>query len=226
MEECHQASILYVLAFGFCIVLCNISFASLFYDQNYLPPHHARKSIVQPSACAGQLRCGTVQRVCHGAMPCRSCSAVKSARRKVICFGDFGFRKLIGSSAQISSGVCRSGSQEQVPEEGSGRFRRVPVCAGVGSGGRFRKVLKGSGRGFRKVPESSWCRFLQSSGVCWCTFWRQVPEGSERVCAGGKFRKVLESSGECWCIGSGGRFRKVPESSAVCWCSFRRVAQG
>ena len=34
---------------------------------------------------------------------------------------------------------------------GSGRFRRVPVCAGVGSaeGGRF-----------RKVPESS--------GVCWC----------------------------------------------------------
>ena len=44
-------------------------------------------------------------------------------------------RKLKGSSAQISSGV-----QEQVPEAGSGRFRRVPVCAGVGSGGRFRKV--------------------------------------------------------------------------------------
>ena len=49
-------------------------------------------------------------------------------------------RKLMGSSAQISSGVFRCGSQEQVPEAGSGRFRRVPVCAGVGSGGRFRKV--------------------------------------------------------------------------------------
>ena len=68
-------------------------------------------------------------------------------------------RKLMGSSAQISSGVCRCGSQEQVPEEGSGRFRRVPVCAGVGSGGRLRKVPEGS-------------------GVCWCRFRRQVPEGS------------------------------------------------
>ena len=67
-------------------------------------------------------------------------------------------RKLMGSSAQISSGVCRCGSQEQVPE-GSGRFRRVPVCAGVGSGGRFRKVLEGP-------------------GVWWCKFRRQFPEGS------------------------------------------------
>ena len=75
-------------------------------------------------------------------------------------------RKLMGSSAQKSSAVCRCGSQEQVPEEGSGRFRRVLVCAGVGSGGRF-----------RKVPESS--------GVCWCRFRRQVPEGS------GEFRCVL-----------------------------------
>ena len=55
-------------------------------------------------------------------------------------------RKLMGSSAQISSGVCRCGLQEQVPEEGSGRFRRVPVCAGVGSGGRFWKVPEGSRR--------------------------------------------------------------------------------
>ena len=46
-------------------------------------------------------------------------------------------RKLKGSSAQISSGVFRCGSQEQVPEAGSGRFWRVPVCAGFGSGGRF-----------------------------------------------------------------------------------------
>ena len=36
-------------------------------------------------------------------------------------------RKLMGSSAQISSGVCRCGSQEQVPEEGSGEFRCVLV---------------------------------------------------------------------------------------------------
>ena len=61
-------------------------------------------------------------------------------------------RKLMGSSAQISSGVCRCGSQEQVPEEGSRRFRRVPVCAGVGSGGRFWKVPESSGF---QVPESS-----------------------------------------------------------------------
>ena len=48
-----------------------------------------------------------------------------------------------------------------------GRFRKVPVCAGgVGSGGKFRKVLEGS-------------------GVCWCRFRRQVPEGS------GGFRCVL-----------------------------------
>ena len=81
-------------------------------------------------------------------------------------------RKLKGSSAQISSGVFRRGSQEQVPEAGSGRFRRVPMCADVGSGGRFRRVpvcAGGSGE-FR-------C-------VCWCRFWRQVPEGS----------------GEFWCV--------------------------
>ena len=99
-------------------------------------------------------------------------------------------RKLTGSSAQISSGVCRCGSERQVPDEGSGgRFRRVPACAGVGSGGRFRRVPVcagvGSGRRFRKVPEGSgvcWCRFRrqvpESSGVCWCRFRRQVPEGS------------------------------------------------
>ena len=51
----------------------------------------------------------------------------------------------MGSSAQISSGVCRCGSQEQVPEESSGRFRRVPACVGVGSGGRFRKVPESAG---------------------------------------------------------------------------------
>ena len=45
-------------------------------------------------------------------------------------------RKLMGSSAQISSGVCRCGSEEQVPEEGSGRFRKVPEGSG-----EFRRVL-------------------------------------------------------------------------------------
>ena len=76
-----------------------------------------------------------------------------------------------GSSAQKSSGVCQSGSQEQVPDEssgrfrcvlvyfrrqvpdGSGEFRRVPMCAGVGSGGKFRRVPVcagiGSGGRFR-----------------------------------------------------------------------------
>ena len=87
-------------------------------------------------------------------------------------------RKLMGSSAQISSGVCRCGSQEQVPEEGSGRFRRVPVCAGVGSGGRFRKVPK-------------------SSGVCWSCRFRKVLESS--VCWVPEFQKVPESYGVCWC---------------------------
>ena len=37
-----------------------------------------------------------------------------------------------------------------VPEAGAGRFRNVPVCAGVGCGGRFRKVPEGLA-GFRCV---------------------------------------------------------------------------
>ena len=45
-------------------------------------------------------------------------------------------RKLMGSSAQISSGVCRCGSQEQVPEEGSGRVRKVAEGSE-----EFRRVL-------------------------------------------------------------------------------------
>ena len=75
----------------------------------------------------------------------------------------------MGSSAQISSGKCRCGSQEQVPEEGSGRFRKVPESSGV-----CWCVSRG---GFRKVPESS--------GVCWCRFRRRVPEGS------GEFRSKM-----------------------------------
>ena len=54
------------------------------------------------------------------------------------------------------------------------------MCAGVGSGGKF-----------RKVPESS--------GVCWCRFRRRVPEGS------GEFRCALVSVPEA----GFGRFRRV-----------------
>ena len=60
-------------------------------------------------------------------------------------------RKLMGSSAQIGSGVLRCGSQAQVPE-GSGGFRKVPDCAGAGSGSRFRRVSEGAGW-FQQVPE-------------------------------------------------------------------------
>ena len=60
-------------------------------------------------------------------------------------------RKLMGSSAQISSGVCRCGSR--------GRFRKVPESSGV-CWCRFR----------RRVPEGS--------GVKWCRFRRQGSEGS------------------------------------------------
>ena len=115
-------------------------------------------------------------------------------------------RKLMGSSAQTSSGVCRCGSQEQVPEEGSGRFRKVPesswqvpegsgrywrvlVCAGVGSEGWFRKVPEGSGRfRFRTVLVCSGSGefrcVAESSGACWCGLWRQGsdPESSGVVC--------------------------------------------
>ena len=62
-------------------------------------------------------------------------------------------RKLVGSSAQISFCVHRSGLQTQVPD-GSARFRCVPEA---GSGG-FRRVSEGAG-GFQKVPECWWrCR--------------------------------------------------------------------
>ena len=58
------------------------------------------------------------------------------------------------------------------------------MCAGVGSGGNFRKVPEGS-------------------SVCWCRFRRQLPEGSGGF--GGfwrvpVFRKVQESSGVVCCL--------------------------
>ena len=62
------------------------------------------------------------------------------------------------------------------------------MCAGVGSGGGFRKFRKKFG-GF---------------GVCWCMFRKQVREGSAVSSEGlGRFRRVPESSGACWC-----RFRR------------------
>ena len=124
----------------------------------------------------------------------------------------------MGSSAQISSGVCRCGSQEQVPEEGSGSFWRVPACIGAGSGGRFRNVLENSGGRFRKVPEGLGRgeRFRKVPERAGVGFQRQVPEGS------GGFRKVAASSGEFWRagVGCGGRFRRVSERAG--WCRFRR----
>ena len=72
------------------------------------------------------------------------------------------------------------------------------MCAGVGSGHRFRKVVEssvcaivGSGVSFRKVPESSgvcYRRFRrqvpESSGVCWCRYRRQGSEGSGKLRCG------------------------------------------
>ena len=94
-----------------------------------------------------------------------------------------------GSQEQVpevpgSSGACWCRFRRQVPE-GSGEFRykmvsvpeasserfrkiwRVPVYTGVGSGGKFRKVLEGSGK-FRRVP------------VC-AGVGRRVPEGSREL---------------------------------------------
>ena len=77
-----------------------------------------------------------------------------------------------------------------------GRFRRVPVCAGVpvcaivGSGGSFRKVLESSGvcycRFRRQVPESS--------GVRWCRCRRQGSEGSRELRCGLLFCNLVRGS--------------------------------
>ena len=97
--------------------------------------------------------------------------------------------------------MCRCGSQDQVPEEGSGRFRRVPACAGVGSGGGFRR--------FRKVPAYAGVGSGGSS------------EGSGEA-SSGRFRKISEGSGVCWRrfrkVGSG-RSWKVPEGSGEFQCA-------
>ena len=43
--------------------------------------------------------------------------------------------------------------RRQVPEAGSGRFRTVSLCAGVGSGGNFRKVPEGFGKFIAPGPK-------------------------------------------------------------------------
>ena len=79
------------------------------------------------------------------------------------------------------------------------------MYAGVGSGGRFRKVPKGW---FRKVSEGSGGFWRVPARVGVIRFRRQGSEGS------GGFRKVPARVG----VGSGGRVRKVPECSGVVCC--------
>ena len=102
------------------------------------------------------------------------------------------------------------------------------MCAGAGRRSRFRrKVPEGSG-GFRRVPACGGVGSGEGSGVCWCRF-RRVPVCAG-VGSGGKFRRVPVCAGGgkfrrvpvCAGVGSGGKFRKVPEGSGVCWCRFRR----
>ena len=66
-------------------------------------------------------------------------------------------RKLMGSSAQLSSGVCRCGSQH-LPKSSRGFWRVLVQVLEAGSGegsGRFRCLRAGSEIRFRKVSESS-----------------------------------------------------------------------
>ena len=56
----------------------------------------------------------------------------------------------------------------------SGRFRRVALYDGVGSGGRFRKVPKGW---FRKILEG-FLRVPESSGACWYGIGGKDSDGS------------------------------------------------
>ena len=75
-----------------------------------------------------------------------------------------------------SSGVCLCRFRRQVPEgsgAGSGRFWRVPACAGVGSGGKLRKVDSGRFRVCAHVIfKGRFRKVLESSGVCWYRFRR------------------------------------------------------
>ena len=142
-------------------------------------------------------------------------------------------RKLMGSSAQISSGAGRRRRFRKVPEgsgkfrkvmrkvpEGSGRFRCVLVQVLEASSGRFRKVLAAGGwRVLVQVPEAG-------SGEGSGSF-RRVRAGSESRASSGRFRdglvQVPEGSGKFRSVGlrwqvqrfwkeGSGTFRKVPES--------------
>ena len=87
--------------------------------------------------------------------------------------------------------MCWCRFRRRVPEGSGGH-------AGVGSGGRFRKVPQGW---FRKVLEGS--GGPESSGACWCRFQRQGSESS------GGFRRVPARVG----VGSGGRVQRGSEGS-------------
>ena len=86
---------------------------------------------------------------------------------KVLAASEGRFRRQ-GSNVRL----CRfRGSGSRFPE-GFGKFRKVPVCAGASSGGRFCRVSEGAGG---RVPENS--------GGC---------KGS------GRFGEVLGGSGRFW----------------------------
>ena len=89
------------------------------------------------------------------------------------------------------------------------------MCAGIGSGGNFRKVPEAtSGRFWRQLPEGSrrvpvcagvgsggnFRKVPEGSSVCWYRFRRQLPEGSEGPRRVPVFRKVQESSGVVCCL--------------------------
>ena len=125
------------------------------------------------------------------------------------------------------------------------------MCAGLGSGGNFRKVpegssvcwcsfrrqlSEGSGRFRTQLPEGSggfhvgsrgnFRNIPEGSSVCWSRFWRQLPEGSGGSsvcwCSFRRFRRQLPEGSGGFHIGSRDNFRNVPEGSSVCWCRFRR----
>ena len=90
-------------------------------------------------------------------------------------------RKLMGSSAQISSGVRLCGLQAQVPEG----FRRVPQGSGV-CWCRFRRQVPES-FGIQRVPEC-WRRGAGANVPEGLGRFRKVPEGSRESSA----RRMLE----------------------------------
>ena len=136
-------------------------------------------------AGSGKFRCVLVVPESSGMCWCRFRKQVPEGSGEFRCVAGVGshrFRKVPEGSEEFRCVLVH------VPWKvaGSGRFRRVLVCAGVGSGGRFRKVpvcAGGSGE-FRYVLVGSESKFRCVAGVGSGRF-RKVPEGSE------EFRCVL-----------------------------------